>query len=113
MRADLTARRYAWAGAAIAGALLLASGSLRAEETSEWALTGYVGRITTVNAWHDIFTHPEQLEFADAYLATLALSHPLRRYHDDDLGLEPEGQVVSNFGDQSHWEFNALLAARW
>jgi hypothetical protein len=55
-----------------------------------------VGRITTVNAWHDIFTHPNELEFADAYLATLALSHPLRRYHDDDLGLETEGQVVYN-----------------
>ena len=66
-----------------------------------------------MNAWHDIFSHPNDLEFADAYLATLALSHPLRRYYDDDLGLETEGQVVYNFGDQSHWEFNALLAARW
>lgn len=99
--------------AVLGGGLLLASGSVRAEGTSEWALTGYVGRITTVNAWHDIFLNPGDLEFADAYLATLALSHPLRRYHDDDLGLETEGQVVYNFGDQSHWEFNALLATRW
>jgi hypothetical protein len=113
IKARVTARRYARAGAVIAGAFVLTSGSLRAEETPEWALTGYVGRITTVNAWHDIFSHPTELEFADAYLATLALSHPLRRYHNDDLGLETEGQVVYNFGDQSHWEFNALLAARW
>lgn len=104
---------HARAGAVLTGTLLLASGSLRAEESSGWAFTGYVGRITTVNAWHDIFMHPDELEFADAYLATLALSHPLRRYGDDDLGLETEGQVVYNFGDQSHWEFNALLAARW
>ena len=109
----MTARRYVRSGAVLAGALLLASGSLRAEQNSQWAVTGYVGRITTVNAWHDIFTHPSELEFADAYLATLALSHPLRRYQNDDLGLETEGQVVYNFGDQSHWEFNALLAARW
>ena len=108
-----TLRRYARAGAVLAGGLLLASGPLRAEENSEWALTGYVGRITTVPAWHDIFTDPNGLEFADAYLAALALTHPFRRYRDGDLGLETEGQVVYNFGDQSHWEFNALLAARW
>lgn len=118
MGADLyagtwTARWYARAGAVLAGGLLLASGTVRAEETSEWAMTGYVGRITSVNAWHDIFLNPDELEFADAYLATLALSHPLRRYHGDDLGLETEGQMVYNFGDQSHWEFNALVAARW
>ncbi len=113
MRTSVPPSRYARAGSVLAGGLLFASGSVRAEGTSEWALTGYVGRITTVNAWHDIFTHPNELEFADAYLATVALTHPLRRYHDDDLGLETEGQVVYNFGDQSHWEFNALLAARW
>jgi hypothetical protein len=112
-RAARAGPRLTRAGAALTGVLLLASGSLRAEDTSEWAFTGYVGRITTVNAWHDIFIDPNELEFADAYLGTLALSHPLRRYHDDDLGLETEGQVVYNFGDQSHWEFNALLAARW
>ena len=93
--------------------LLLASGPVRAEETSQWAFTGYAGRITTVPAWHDIFTDPNGLEFADAYLATLALAHPFRQYRDGDFGLETEGQVVYNFGDQSHWEFNALIAARW
>jgi hypothetical protein len=108
-----TKRRSARAGAVLVGGLILASGSVRAEETAEWAMTGYVGRITSVNAWHDIFLNPDDFEFADAYLAAFALSHPLRRYHGDDLGLETEGQVVYNFGDQSHWEFNALLAARW
>jgi hypothetical protein len=113
MRANVPPRLYARASAVLAGGVLLASGSVRAEETPEWALTGYVGRITTVNAWHDIFLDPNDLEFADAYLATAALSHELGRYHDNDLGLEAEGQVVYNFGDQSHWEFNALVAARW
>jgi hypothetical protein len=90
-----------------------ASGAARAEEPAAWALTGYVGRITSVNAWHDIVTEPNHVEFADAYLATLAVSHTLARYHQNDVGLEAEGQVVYNFGDQSNWEFNALLATRW
>lgn len=106
-------RTYARACAVLAAGLLLASGLVRAEGTPGWALTGYVGRITTVNSWQDIFLHPDDLEFADAYLATVALSRQLRRYHGDDLGLETEGQVVYNFGDQTHWEFNALIAARW
>ena len=106
-------RRFTRAGAVLVGGLLLASGSVRAEDTTQWAFTGYVGRITTVPAWHDIFTDPSGLEFADAYLATVALARPLRRYHEGGLGLETEGQVVYNFGDQSHWEFNALIAARW
>jgi hypothetical protein len=100
------------AHAVLAGALLLVISPVQADETAR-AFTGYVGRITTVNAWHDIVLEPDQLEFADAYLATLALSREVARYRENQLGFETEGQVVYNFGDQSHWEFNALLAARW
>ncbi len=99
--------------AALAVALSLTASSVRAAEPGDWALTGYVGRITTVNAWHDIVTEPNHLEFADAYLATLALSHTLARYRQGRLGVEAEGQIVYNFGDQSQWEFNAALASRW
>ena len=98
---------------ALALALSVASSWARAAEPADAALTGYVGRITTVNAWHDIVTRPSELEFADAYLAALALSYTLARYREDALSLETEGQVVYNFGDQSHWEFNSLLASRW
>ncbi len=101
------------AHATLAVVLLLGTGSVGAVEPTDWALTGYVGRITTVNAWHDIVTEPKQLEFADAYLATLALSHTLARYRHNALRIETEGQIVYNFGDQSHWEFNGLLASRW
>jgi hypothetical protein len=94
-------------------ALTLVSDWTGSAEPADSALTGYVGRITTVNAWHDIITEPGEVEFADAYLATLALSHTLARYRQDALSLEGEGQVVYNFGDQSHWEFNALLGSRW
>lgn len=93
--------------------LTLAPVWTQAGEPADSALTAYVGRITTVNAWHDIVTEPAQVEFADAYLAALALSYALARYRDDALSLETEGQVVYNFGDQSHWEFNGLLDSRW
>lgn len=101
------------AGTAFALALTLAPVWARAAEPADSALTAYVGRITTVNAWHDIVTEPTQVEFADAYLAALALSYTPARYWDDALSLETEGQVVYNFGDQSHWEFNGLLGSRW
>jgi len=93
--------------------LFLASSWTRAAEPADAALTGYVGRITTVNAWHDIVTELSELEFADAYLAALALSYTLARYRENALSVETEGQMVYNFGDQSHWEFNGLLASRW
>ena len=99
---------------AFAVVLSLALGPAWAGDTTDRALTGYVGRITTVNAWHEIVSNPAAVEFTDAYLAALALSYTLVRYRDDDaLGVEAEGQVVYNFGDQSHWEFNALLGSRW
>ena len=101
------------AAAALAVLLSFVPGWARAAEPADSALTGYVGRITTVAAWHDIVTEPSEVEFADAYLAALALSYTLARYREDALSLETEGQVVYNFGDQSHWEFNSLLASRW
>ena len=100
------------AGAALAFALTLVPCSAGAEPEDP-ALTAYVGRITTVNAWHDIVTEPTEVRFADAYLAALALSYTLARHRDDALTVETEGQAVYNFGDQSHWEFNALMASRW
>ena len=87
------------AAAALAVLLSFEPGWARAAEPADSALTGYVGRITTVNAWHDIVTEPTEVEFADAYLAALALSYTLARYREDALSLETEGQVVYNFGD--------------
>ena len=89
--------------AALAVLLAFVPGWVRAAEPADSALTGYVGRITTVNAWHDIVAEPSEVEFADAYLAALALSYTINRYREDALSLETEGQVVYNFGDQSHW----------
>ena len=101
------------AAGALSILLSFVPGWARTAEPADSALTGYVGRITTVNAWHDIVAEPSEVEFADAYLAALALSYTLASYREDALSLETEGQVVYNYGDQSHWEFNGLLASRW
>jgi hypothetical protein len=77
------------------------------------AATFYVGRISSVNAWHDLITAPADAEFVDAYVAVAAVSHVVSRHLNDRASFEVEGQVGYNFGDQSHWEFNAAYGPRW
>jgi hypothetical protein len=95
--------------------MLLVLGPVAAASAAEGndAATVYVGRISSVNAWHDLVSAPAQADFVDAYVAVAALSHVLGRYRDERLSLEVEGQVGYNFGDQSHWEFNAAAGPRW
>ena len=84
-----------------------------AQETRDKAASFYVGRISSVNAWHDLIKDPANAEFVDAYIAVAALSQVVGRYSDDRLTLEVEGQVGYNFGDQSHWEINLVAGPRW
>jgi hypothetical protein len=82
-------------------------------QSGDNAATFYVGRISSVNAWHDLVTAPGQAEFIDAFVAVAALSHVLGRYHHEHLSVEAEAQVGYNFGDQSHWELNLAAGPRW
>lgn len=91
-------------------AILLLATSAHAADN---AATFYVGRIASVNAWHDLVTAPGDAEFVDAYVAVAAVSHVLSRHLNDRASFEVEGQVGYNFGDQSHWEFNAAYGPRW
>jgi hypothetical protein len=77
------------------------------------AATFYIGRISSTNAWHDLFTSPTQVEFVDAYLAVAALSREFARQREGDVTWEVEAQAGYNFGDQSHWEFNGAFGPRW
>jgi hypothetical protein len=77
------------------------------------AVTFYVARLTTVNAWHDIPTDPGATEFADAYLAVIAASRTVHWFPDRTASAFAEAQVGYNFGDQSHWEFNVAGGPRW
>jgi len=77
------------------------------------AATFYVGRISSVNAWHDLLTDPTHAEFVDAYVAVAALSRSFVRSPTQDWSAEVEGQVAYNFGAQSHWELNLAAGPRW
>jgi hypothetical protein len=79
-----------------------------------WAATVYGARISSETGWEDILLNPLGAEFVDAYLIAAALSRRYASYQDAALALEAEGQVVYNFGEQHHWEFNVVpVVARW
>jgi hypothetical protein len=94
--------------------VLLADVAQAQAEESPWALTFYGARVSGEKTWQHIIRDPLNPSFVDAYLVSAALSRPYALYWGGALRLEAEGQVVYNFGDQSHWEFNAVpVVARW
>jgi hypothetical protein len=86
-----------------------------AKELSEgWAATVYGARISSETGWEDILFNPFEAEFIDAYLLAGALSRQYAEYREGAVALEAEAQVVYNFGEQHHWEFNVVpFVARW
>ncbi len=96
--------------------LLLFSGSCLAdirplEDKPLYALSIYGGRMTD-NSMHDFIDNVFGIDFEDSYLVTLALSRRIATYKDL-ASFEIEGQLVKHFKEQNHWEFNALVDARW
>lgn len=96
-----------------ASLLILALAPAHTALARERALTFYVARTSSANAWHDMVTEPAKTEFVDAYVAVAALSQELRRYREERLSIGVEAQVGYNFGDQSHWELNVAAGPRW
>jgi hypothetical protein len=79
-----------------------------------WILTAYAAQISSEVGWEDVLANPFGADYIDAYLVALALGHQYASLSDDALVFEAEGQVVYNFGDQHHWEFNLVpVVARW
>ena len=74
-----------------------------------YALNVYAGRLTS-NHWEEFFG--SELDFKDSYLVTAALARRIGAY-GDKASFEIEGQIVKHFNIQTHWELNALVAARW
>lgn len=70
------------------------------------------GGILTDNSFEDFLLEPWTATFEEAGLAGLAASRRLWRFRDW-FSIEVEGQVVRNFGNQDHWEFNLPVAGRW
>ena len=93
--------------------LTLHSHAARAE-SGAWATTIYGARISSEGGWEDIMFNPLGAKYVDAFLVAGALSREYALLKDGALALEAEAQVVYNFGEQHHWEFNvAPLVARW
>jgi hypothetical protein len=76
-----------------------------------YALNFYGGWMTT-NHWDEFFHNADDLKFKDSYLIGVTLARCIGRYQDK-ASFEIEGQVVKHFNFQTHWELNALVAARW
>jgi hypothetical protein len=83
--------------------------------TSEpWLLTAYAAQVSSEVGWEDVLANPAGADYIDAYLVAAALARQYASYRDGALVFEAEGQVVYNFGDQRHWEFNLVpVVARW
>ncbi len=81
------------------------------EEKPPYSLSVYGGRMTD-NEIEDFVVDIPDLDFEDSYLLTLALARRFATYKEL-ASFEVEGQIVKHFDQQNHWEFNALLAARW
>jgi len=80
----------------------------------DWWTTVYGAAISTQPGWEDIIIHAPDTRFVDSYLVTLALSRQYAERRQGALTFEAEGQVVKHFGDQTHWEFNAVpVVLRW
>jgi len=81
-------------------------GSARAD--GGWSVSLYGGRACYDNL-SDIFY---DTEYVDSYLAALIIGKELANYKHY-LRLEGEGQVAKHWGEQDHFEFNALFVLRW
>lgn len=75
-----------------------------------WSVTLFAGRVTKddlVDIVKSFSAH-----FEDSYVGVVALNRQLATL-GDHLRLEVEGQVGKHFGQQDHWELNALGILRW
>jgi len=77
-------------------------------------MTMYVAQISGEGGWEDVMVNPAFSKYVDDYLVVAALSTDYAHYRGGALQLEAEGQVAYNFGEQHHWEFNAVpIVVRW
>ena len=81
------------------------------EDKPSYALNIYGGRMTD-NSIDDFGDNFLGINFEDSYLLTMALARRIATL-DELASFEVEGQMVKHFDQQDHWEFNALLTARW
>lgn len=114
MRVPTPATRFRSTLLALVPLALLAQADSASAEGRQWAMSMYVAQISGEEGWEDVMVNPAFSDYVDDYLVVAALSTDYAHYRDGALQLEAEGQVAYNFGEQHHWEFNAVpIAARW
>lgn len=74
-----------------------------------WAVSIYWARLTEDDLGQTLLF---DTSFEDSHLLDVALSRKFYRFRNL-VDFEVEGQVAKHFQDQDHWEFNALIVARW
>ncbi len=80
-----------------------------AAATNAWSVIGY-GAVYTPDRLKDIIFNHHSYE--DSFFAALAVNREFART-SSSLAWEAEGQMVKHFGQQDHFEYNALVVARW
>ena len=106
-----------WHSGLILGTALFFLGQFGTPVSKVWADVGlyalnvYAGRMTS-NNWDDFLHYSGGVDFKDSYMITAALARRIGTY-GDKASFEIEGQIVKHFNVQTHWELNALVAARW
>lgn len=88
-----------------------ANGESRQTKPDElkWAVTLYGGPLTK-DSTGAVFRF--EAEYEDSYIGVGALSWKFAEL-TRHVWFEVEGQVGKHFGEQDHWELNALVIARW
>ncbi len=77
----------------------------------DWMITGY-GAMLSPDTLGDTLTFNAKYE--DAYIAVLSLAKRIHSFKKLPVDFEMEGQVGKHFGDQNHFEVNAVpVVFRW
>lgn len=69
-------------------------------------VSGFFGQITD-NSHPDIFFRPWEVDFLDSYMVGAAIGFE-RQTPWSSVDIGAEAQLVKWFGDQTHWELNAM-----
>jgi hypothetical protein len=99
--------------AAIIFLIVLSTSTVYPAQADEklYSLNVYGGQMTT-NKWENFFGFGDRMNFKDSFLMAVSLGRRIGTYNKK-ASFEIEGQVVKHFSFQDHWEFNALVSARW
>jgi len=101
-----------WPRLELALALFGASFLASCAAPGERSLTLYGGAYSD-NALIEEILPLREIKFEDAHLGVVAYTEPFHRFWEGKARWEWEVQAGKYWGDQDHWELNALIVLRW